>query len=124
MNSLLGSQRLLIVATVVVAAMLGASVRGATEQYAAKPSADVPTFNKDFNWQTSYIFATPLKLPKGTKIQAIAHYDNSAANTSNPDPNADVTWGDQTWEELMFSSIVFSIDGVSPGAVMTSNGGQ
>ena len=40
----------------------------------------------DFNWQTSYIFAEPLKLPKGTKIVAVAHYDNAPANTSNPDP--------------------------------------
>jgi mono/diheme cytochrome c family protein len=78
----------------------------------------------DFNWQTSYIFATPLKLAKGSKIRAIAHYDNSPANRSNPDPKAEVTWGDQTWEEMMFSSIVFSIDGVRPGTVITASGGQ
>ena len=69
----------------------------------------------DFNWQTEYIFAQPLKLPKGTKIHAIPHYDNSAANKSNPDPTADVSWGDQTWEEMMFTGIVYSIDGVKPG---------
>ena len=80
----------------------------------------------DFNWQTSYIFAEPLKLPKGTKIVAVAHYDNSAANKSNPDPKKDVLWGDQTWEEMMFTSFVFSIDGVAPGTVITptGNGGQ
>ena len=79
----------------------------------------------DFNWQTSYVFAEPLKLPKGSKLRAVAHYDNSAANNSNPDPTVEVHWGDQTWEEMMFSSIVYSIDGVSPGAVITtpSNGG-
>jgi hypothetical protein len=83
--------------------------------------------NYDFNWQTSYIFAEPLKLPRGTKIVAIAHYDNSAANKSNPDPKKEVTWGDQTWEEMMFTSLVFSIDGVAPGAVITAaaaNGGR
>ena len=44
----------------------------------------------DFNWQTEYVFAEPLKLPKGTKIRAVAHYDNSAGNKSNPDPSVDV----------------------------------
>jgi mono/diheme cytochrome c family protein len=69
----------------------------------------------DFNWQTEYIFAEPLKLPKGTKIHAVAHYDNSAANKSNPDPTVDVAWGDQTWEEMMFTGYVYSVDGVKPG---------
>jgi hypothetical protein len=79
----------------------------------------------DFNWQTDYIFSQPLKLPKGTKIRAVAHYDNSTANKSNPDPTVDVKWGDQTWEEMMFTAFVYSIDGVKPGTVITApaNGG-
>jgi len=72
----------------------------------------------DFNWQTDYVFAKPLKLPKGTKIRAVARYDNSAANKSNPDPSVAVKWGDQTWEEMMFTSIVYSIDGVAPGTTL------
>ncbi|HJR59699.1 MAG TPA: hypothetical protein VJ813_09885 [Vicinamibacterales bacterium] len=80
----------------------------------------------DFNWQTDYVFAEPLKLPKGTKIRAVAHYDNSAANRSNPDPKVNVKWGDQTWEEMMFTSFVYSLDGVTPGTVITTPpaGGQ
>jgi hypothetical protein len=69
----------------------------------------------DFNWQTEYVFAEPLKLPKGTRIHAIAHYDNSASNKSNPDPTVDVAWGDQTWEEMMFTGFTYSVDGVKPG---------
>ena len=65
----------------------------------------------DFNWQTDYIFAQPLRLRRGTKIHATAWYDNSRANRSNPDPTADVRWGDQTWEEMMFTGFTFSIDG-------------
>ena len=42
----------------------------------------------DFNWQTEYVFAEPLKLPKGTTIRAVAHYDNSAGNKDNPDPSS------------------------------------
>jgi hypothetical protein len=62
----------------------------------------------DFNWQITYMLATPKVLPKGTAIEVIAHYDNSANNKFNPDPSKDVRWGDQTWEEMMigfFSTI-------------------
>jgi hypothetical protein len=64
----------------------------------------------DFNWQTDYIFRDPLKLPKGTKIHATAWYDNSANNPSNPDPGRDVKWGDQTWEEMMFTALAYTLD--------------
>ena len=64
----------------------------------------------DFNWQTDYVFKQPLKLPKGTKIHATAWYNNSPSNKSNPDPTKDVWWGDQTWEEMMFTGLTFSID--------------
>jgi len=64
----------------------------------------------DFNWQTDYVFAQPLKFPKGTKLHATAWYDNSSANKSNPDPTKDVWWGDQTWEEMMYTGLTFSID--------------
>ena len=72
----------------------------------------------DFNWQTDYVFSEPLKLPKGTKIRAVAHYNNSATNKSNPDPSSEVRWGDQTWEEMMFTAFVYSIDGMAPGTVL------
>ena len=62
----------------------------------------------DFNWQHEYVFSTPLQLPAGTKLHAKAWYDNSAANKSNPDPSKQVTWGDQTWEEMMYTSITYS----------------
>jgi hypothetical protein len=60
---------------------------------------NVPRY--DFAWQTSYRLAEPLRLPKGTKIHCTAHFDNSSANRANPDPKKEVTWGDQTWEEMM-----------------------
>ena len=55
----------------------------------------------DFNWQITYELATPKTLPAGTKVEVIAHYDNSANNKFNPDPSKEVKWGDQTWEEMM-----------------------
>jgi hypothetical protein len=62
----------------------------------------------DFNWQTYYMFATPLQVPKGAKIVSTAWYDNSAANKSNPDPTKEVLWGDQTWQEMQYSGVLLS----------------
>jgi hypothetical protein len=64
----------------------------------------------DFNWQTYYHFSKPLAAPKGARLQAIAHYDNSAANRANPDPKVEVYWGEQTWEEMQYTGITFTID--------------
>jgi hypothetical protein len=66
--------------------------------------------NYDFNWQTGYVFATPLRVPKGAVLKAVAHYDNSTANKSNPDPTKDVYWGDQTWEEMQYTGLLYSVD--------------
>jgi hypothetical protein len=55
----------------------------------------------DFNWQITYHLAEPKLLPKGTKLDVVAHFDNSKGNLFNPDPGRDVRWGDQTWEEMM-----------------------
>jgi peroxiredoxin len=60
---------------------------------------DVPKY--DFNWQTAYRLEEPLKFPKGTKIHAVAHFDNSTDNLNNPNPKKIVFWGDQTYEEMM-----------------------
>jgi len=59
----------------------------------------------DFNWQTTYELKQAKVLPKGTEIEVIAHYDNSAGNRNNPDPTHEVRWGDQTWEEMMIAAI-------------------
>jgi hypothetical protein len=57
--------------------------------------------NYDFYWQLSYRLAEPLRLKAGTRLQAVAWYDNSSKNPHNPDPHASVTWGDQTYDEMM-----------------------
>jgi hypothetical protein len=64
----------------------------------------------DFNWQPYYMFARPLVIPAGGKIEATAWYDNSAANKANPDPRVDVKWGDQTWEEMQFTAFFYTVD--------------
>jgi hypothetical protein len=55
----------------------------------------------DFNWQLSYTLAEPKFMPKGSTLKVTMHYDNSRANRFNPDPSAEVRWGEQTWEEMM-----------------------
>ena len=57
--------------------------------------------NYHFHWQLSYRLAQPRELKAGTRLRAIAWYDNSANNPHNPDPTKLVTWGDQTSEEMM-----------------------
>ncbi|MGD9646909.1 MAG: hypothetical protein AB7U73_14445, partial [Pirellulales bacterium] len=60
---------------------------------------DVPRY--DFNWQLRYELAEPKRLPAGTVLECTAHFDNSADNVSNPNPDEVVRWGPQTWEEMM-----------------------
>ncbi|HKS42635.1 MAG TPA: thiol-disulfide isomerase [Blastocatellia bacterium] len=64
----------------------------------------------DFNWQLSYFAKEPIAVPKGSRIECVAHHDNSAGNKFNPDPTIIVRWGDQTWEEMMIGWIDYTID--------------
>jgi len=57
--------------------------------------------NYHFHWQLSYRLAEPRVLKAGTRLRAIAWYDNSKNNPHNPDPEKTVTWGDQTSDEMM-----------------------
>ena len=57
--------------------------------------------NYHFHWQLSYRLAEPRMLKAGTRLRAVAWYDNSRNNPHNPDPDATVTWGDQTYQEMM-----------------------
>jgi hypothetical protein len=72
-----------------------------------RPLLSVPKY--DFNWQTYYMFSEPIAVPKGARIVSSAWYDNSAANKSNPDPTIAVKWGDQTWEEMQYTGILYSV---------------
>jgi mono/diheme cytochrome c family protein len=55
----------------------------------------------DFNWQLTYELATPKRLPAGSRLEVIGHFDNSTSNKFNPDATQDVRWGEQTWEEML-----------------------
>ena len=59
----------------------------------------------DFNWQRDYTFAEPIKVPAGSKLIAHYVYDNSKRNPSNPDPTIQVSWGEQSFQEMLFTSL-------------------
>ena len=68
---------------------------------------DVPKY--DFNWQTEYRLSQNKKMPSGTRIFCEASFDNSTSNLNNPNPDAWVQWGDQTYEEMMIGYFHISI---------------
>ncbi|HXF27541.1 MAG TPA: hypothetical protein VN610_09715 [Bryobacteraceae bacterium] len=67
----------------------------------------VPHYN--WHWQNWYTLTKPIVLPKGTKIECTAHFDNSPNNPDNADPTKTVAWGEQSWDEMMvgFFNLVF-----------------
>src|SRR5580765_3794212 len=77
------------------------------------PAGETKTIFKakwDFNWQLGFDLAAPLAIPKGTRIVAIAHYDNSANNKYNPDPAKLIFWGQQNWDEMQNCFMGFLVD--------------
>jgi hypothetical protein len=68
----------------------------------------VPRYS--FAWQLGYEMAKPVMLPKGTKLESIAHYDNSGNNPYNPNPAIDVGYGPQSTDEMAVSFMGFVMD--------------
>jgi mono/diheme cytochrome c family protein len=75
----------------------------------------------DFNWQLAYELKKPLLLPKGTRIDCVAHFDNSPNNKFNPDPTKEVHWGDQTWEEMMIGWFTYTVPAAEAPPQRASN---
>jgi mono/diheme cytochrome c family protein len=59
----------------------------------------------DFGWQREYIFDKLLEVPAGSKLIAEYVFDNSDGNAANPDHTKDVTFGEQTSEEMLFTFV-------------------
>jgi hypothetical protein len=70
--------------------------------------------NYDFNWQLWYDLKSPLHIPRGTRIEVTAHYDNSAAKRSNPNPGVAVRWGDPTSDEMMIGAMHYVLSSEKP----------
>jgi mono/diheme cytochrome c family protein len=69
---------------------------------------DVPNYR--FDWQERYVLAAPLKVPKGTMLKYRAVFDNSANNPLNPNPDKEVYWSEQSWDEMSLGWIEYTLD--------------
>jgi len=78
------------------------------------PNGQVETLlkvnNYDFQWQLNYRLATPRLLKAGTRLQWVGYFDNSPNNPRNPDPTAEVRYGEQSWEEMMIGFFDVVVD--------------
>lgn len=63
-----------------------------------------------FNWQLNYVLAAPRLLTKGTALRLTGYFDNSPNNPYNPDPEAEVTWGEQSSSEMMIGFFDIAVD--------------
>jgi hypothetical protein len=68
----------------------------------------VPKF--DFNWQLHYELKEPKKIPAGSTIKSVGHFDNSVKNRYNPAPHKEVYWAEQSWDEMYNGFMEYSID--------------
>ena len=69
---------------------------------------DVPHYR--FDWQERYVLAEPLKIPKGSMLKYRAVFDNSADNPLNPNPDKEVYWSEQSWDEMSLGWIEYTLD--------------
>lgn len=83
--------------------------------FAHRPDGTTETLllipNYSFDWQQPYHFEPGrARFPEGTVFEVVAHFDNSAFNPFNPDPDATVRHGDQTHEEMMYGFYFYTRD--------------
>jgi hypothetical protein len=65
----------------------------------------------DFDWQHTYRFREPVRLPKGTVARVVSHHDNSAENPNQKfHPPRDVHYGESTDEEMAFATLAYTLD--------------
>jgi thiol-disulfide isomerase/thioredoxin len=73
------------------------------------PMVDVP--NWDFRWQPSYRYKTLLKLPRGTRVDLTAHFDNTDKNPYQPNhPPRLVKWGESSSDEMCTCFLSYTLD--------------
>lgn len=81
--------------------------------------------NYSFDWQQSYRWAPGTKrFPAGTRVEVLAHFDNSTFNPFNPDPSRAVRFGQQTFDEMMYGFFFYYVDGEQLGLRVDPGDGQ
>jgi hypothetical protein len=72
-----------------------------------------------FHWQTLYRFATPVYLPRGTRISCTGSWDNTSRNVELMEaynesgnasflPNRTVNFGEQSWDEMFIGYLNYA----------------
>jgi hypothetical protein len=65
----------------------------------------------DFRWQSIFTFNEPVRLPKGSRVEVVGRFDNSASNPANPaHPPRDVKWGEGTNDEMCVAALFYTVD--------------
>src|ERR1035437_4108384 len=69
----------------------------------------IPRF--DYAMQFWYELEKPIAVPRGSVVKVLAHFDNSANDKANPNPDIPVKRGLQTTDEMMNGHVNLSVDG-------------
>jgi Copper type II ascorbate-dependent monooxygenase, C-terminal domain len=90
-------------------------LRGKAFEYLiTEPNGHVETLLKvnhyDFQWQLNYRLSQPRLIKAGTHLTWIGYFDNSPNNPGNPDPTAEVRYGEQSWQEMMIGFFDVVVD--------------
>jgi len=85
--------------------------------------------NWDYRWQDTYVYREAFALPRGTRVELVAYFDNSTSNPLNPsNPPKRVTFGEETTDEMAFAFIDITLDqepaAFRPGALFGRPGGR
>ena len=71
-----------------------------------EPLLSVPKYY--FNWQTLYLLKDPVTVPAGSVMRIRGAFDNSRHNPANPDPDQEVHWGNQSWDEMFLGYFLYA----------------
>jgi hypothetical protein len=70
-----------------------------------------------FDWEPTYYFRQPVGLPKGTRVEVIAYFDNAEENKKNPnDPPKPVRWSELSGDPLCALLVLSSGPAIAPPA--------
>jgi hypothetical protein len=65
----------------------------------------IPAYN--YGWQSHYILDEPEIIEAGTRVHVIGAFDNSISNPTNPDPEKELRFGLNSWDEIFTGYFTF-----------------
>jgi len=75
----------------------------------------IPAYN--YGWQPHYTLDKPEVITAGTRVHVIGAFDNSISNPANPDPDKELKFGLNSWDEMFTGYFTFH----NASAEMTQN---